>query len=229
MAKILFTAIVADVRGKIAGTVFSKNRYGAYARTKVTPVNRNTVKQQGARAILTIVSQAWKCLSEAQRKGWNEGAKNFIRTNVFGDVRNLSGSALFARLNANLLHIGESRIVNCPLPVSVPSVVTLSGAAVNSVQSMTLTFSPAIDAGVSVEVYATAGLSAGKNFVKSEFKKIATKSSAFETGGSIAADYATVFGAVPAAGTKVFVQLKHVDNATGQPGAVVKTSFIVVA
>lgn len=229
MALIKLTAIVAEISGKINGTVFSKNRYGAYARTKVTPVNRNTVKQQGARAILTIVSQAWKSLTEAQRKGWIEGSKNFIRTNVFGDVRNLSGSALFARLNANLLHIGVSQIANCPLPVSVPSIDTLSGTADNGDQSMTLSFSPAIDAGVSIEVYATAGLSAGKNFVKSEFKKIATKTSAFETGNTIAADYIAVFGAVPAAGTKVFVQLKHIDATTGQPGAIIKTSFIVAA
>lgn len=229
MALIKTTAIVAEISGKINGTVFSKNRYGAYARTKVTPVNRNTNAQQGARAILTIVSQAWKGLTDAQRKGWNVGSKNFTRTNVFGDVRNLSGSALFARLNANLLHIGAAQIEECPLPVSVPAIDTLSVAADNSSQTMTLAFSPAIDAAVKIEVYATAGLSAGKNFVKSEFKKIAVKDDGFSTGGSIAADYIAVFGAVPAAGTKVFVQVKHYDAATGQPGAVLKASAIVVA
>jgi hypothetical protein len=29
MAKVLFTAVVADMRNKLNGTVFSKNRYGA--------------------------------------------------------------------------------------------------------------------------------------------------------------------------------------------------------
>ena len=42
MAKILTTAIVADIRNKLNGSVFSKNRYGAYVRTKVTPVNPQT-------------------------------------------------------------------------------------------------------------------------------------------------------------------------------------------
>ena len=227
MALIKTTAIVSEISGKINGTVFSKNRYGAYARTKVTPVNRNTNAQQGARGILTQVSQAWRGLTDNQRKGWDEGSKNFTRTNVFGDIRNLSGANLFSRLNANLLHLGGVAIEVCPLPVSIPAMASLSGVADNSANTMALTFAPAIDASVKVEVYATAGLSAGKNFVKSEYKKIATKTVAFLTDGSIATDYIAVFGAVPPAGTKVFVKVKHYDATSGQPGAVIQTSFIV--
>lgn len=229
MALIKTTAIVAEISGKINGTVFSKNRYGAYARTKVTPVNRNSNAQQGARGILTTVSQAWKGLTDAQRKSWDSGSSNFTRTNVFGDVRNLSGSNLFSRLNANLLHTGGSTIEVCPLPVSVPAINTLAVVADNGDQSMVLNFSPAIDAAVKVEVYATPGMSPGKSFVKSEFRKIATKTSAFVTGGSIAGDYIAVFGAVPSAGTKVFVMVKHYDATTGQPGAVIQASAIVLA
>lgn len=229
MALIKTTAIVAEISGKINGTVFSKNRYGAYARTKVTPVNRNTNAQQTARGYLTEVSQSWRGLTDAQRLGWNEGAKNFTRTNVFGDIRNLSGVNLFARLNANLKHIGSAVISACPLPKSVPAISSLSVAADVSDDSLELTFAPAIDAGVKIEIYATAGLSAGKNFVKSEFKKIATKTSAFVTGGDVAADYKAVYGSIPAAGTKVFIMVKHFDSTTGQPGAVVQASAIVTA
>ena len=42
MAKIKMTAIVADMRNKLNGSVFSRNRGGAYIRTKVTPINPQT-------------------------------------------------------------------------------------------------------------------------------------------------------------------------------------------
>jgi len=40
--KMKFGAIVVDGRGKIGGHVASKNRGGAYLRTKVTPSNPQT-------------------------------------------------------------------------------------------------------------------------------------------------------------------------------------------
>ena len=54
MAKILMTAIVADIRNKLNGSVFSKNRYGAYVRTKVTPVNPQSTAQQNTRNNLSL-------------------------------------------------------------------------------------------------------------------------------------------------------------------------------
>jgi hypothetical protein len=43
--KMKFGAIVTEGRGKIGGHVASKNKSGAYLRTKVTPVNRQSVAQ----------------------------------------------------------------------------------------------------------------------------------------------------------------------------------------
>lgn len=55
-----------DGRGKIGGHVASKNRSGAYARIKVTPVNPQTTFQQVARNLLTSLSQGWRALTQAQ-------------------------------------------------------------------------------------------------------------------------------------------------------------------
>ena len=57
--KLKFGAIVTDGRGKIGGHVASKNRSGAYLRTKVTPSNPNTVAQVQVRSILASLSQSW--------------------------------------------------------------------------------------------------------------------------------------------------------------------------
>ena len=45
MAKVLFSALISDMRNKLNGSVFAKNRGGSYLRTKVTPVNPQTVAQ----------------------------------------------------------------------------------------------------------------------------------------------------------------------------------------
>ena len=63
MAKIKLSAIVSEMRGKLNGSVFSKNRGGAYIRTKVTPVNPQSLAQGLVRATLTNLSQAWRGLT----------------------------------------------------------------------------------------------------------------------------------------------------------------------
>jgi hypothetical protein len=65
-----FGAIVVDGRGKINGFVASRNTYGSYFRTKVTPANPNTTAQALVRGQFTAVSQAWRGLTSSQRLGW---------------------------------------------------------------------------------------------------------------------------------------------------------------
>lgn len=226
--KIKYSALVSDMSGKLNGSVATKNRYGSYLRNKVTPVNRKTSFQLAIRAIFTLATQAWRGLTSAQRSQWNEGASNFSRTNIFGDIRNLSGFNLFVKLNSNLLGIGEAQITSCPLPVSVNSVVLGSVTVDNSSQSVTLASSTPIAATTKLEVYATAGLSAGKKFVASEFRKIATLDNTDTFPYVASADYIAKFGVVPAAGTKVFVKVKAIDKATGIPGAESQVECIVV-
>ncbi len=66
MAKIKMTAIVADIRNKLNGTVFAKNRGGAYMRTKVTPVNRQTSDQSTVRNRLGSFAQGFRGLTQDQ-------------------------------------------------------------------------------------------------------------------------------------------------------------------
>ena len=54
--KIKFGAIVVDGRNKIGGHVMSKNRAGAYMRTKVSPVNPRSLDQMSVRSRLSAIS-----------------------------------------------------------------------------------------------------------------------------------------------------------------------------
>lgn len=227
--KIKWGAIVADGRGKIGGHVASKNRAGAYLRTKVTPVNPSTASQAGARSRLSGLSTAWRSLTAAQRSAWNGAVASFSKTDIFGDVKVSTGFNLYQRLNNNLLVINESVISSPPLPTAVDSFATLSLAAADATvaESMTLTFTDAIAADMKVKVFATSPQSAGKNFVKSEYRLIDVLDDSDSSPANILAAYQAKFGSVGAAGQKIFVKAVQVESSTGIEGVALEASAIV--
>ena len=227
--KIKFGAIVTDGRGKIGGHVASKNRAGAYMRTKVTPVNPQSSYQLGVRNRFTGLSQGWRGLTQAQRDAWNGAVSDYQRTDIFGDLKNPTGINLYQRLNNNLLTIGESAVTTPPLPEAVQAVVLSSVAAANGAGTLTATYAPAIDADTKVKVFATAAQSPGKSFVKSEYRLIDVIVTADASPFSIETEYEAKFGAIGAAGQKIFMKFVPVNLNTGQEGTASQASAIISA
>lgn len=229
MAKILFTAVVADMRNKLNGTVFSKNRYGAYTRTKVTPVNPQTDYQQNNRARLGSLSSSWRGLTEAQRQSFIDAAKNFPKFDIFGNAKILSGQALYTELNLNLLNAGQAQITNAPVPGALDPIVLSSVAADVSDTEIILTWSGGvIPAGHSLQVFTTPLYGAGQSFVKNKYRFIQTLAAAVSSGEDIYAAWNARFGTLTA-GQKLSVYVKLVSNTTGQAGVPSSAMTIVVA
>ena len=170
--KLKFGAIVTDGRGKIGGHVASKNRSGAYLRTKVTPSNPNTVAQSQARGILASLSQGWGQLTDSQRLGWNDAVKEWGTTDIFGDIKNPSGINLYVKLNSNLLNIGGSVIATVPAKLETPTAYLTAAILTASTGALTLSLSDVSADGVVGLVRSTPMLSSGVSFVKSQFRVI---------------------------------------------------------
>lgn len=226
--KMKFGAIVVAGSGKIGGHVAAKNRSGAYLRTKVTPINPSTTAQLGARNRLTGLSQGWRGLTANQRSAWNSAVSDYSKTDVFGDLHNPSGFNLYQKLNNNLLNIGEDVISVPPVPSAVIAILSLSAAIVTGSPAMTLTFSDAIAVTEKVKLFATAALSQGKTFVKSEYRQIGVLTSASTSPFNAKTLYDAKFGAVTENGLKVFFRLVPVNVATGQEGSGIEASAISV-
>lgn len=227
--KLKFGAIVVDGRGKIGGHVASRNRGGAYLRTKVTPVNPSTSAQVRVRNRLTVISQFWKSLTEAQRGSFNAAVNDFSKTDIFGDIKSPSGFNLFQRLNNNLANVGITIIQNAPVPSAVAtSLIGALSIDVGSGDAMTLALASSVPTGSSVEIWATPPLSPGINFVKSEYRLIKVSPAAATSPIDIQTEYLDVFG-TPAAGTKVFARIKYVNTTTGQASQYQSTNTIVVS
>jgi hypothetical protein len=114
MAKI--TPILGELRGSIAGNTFSRNTYGAYVRQRVAPIQPNTPYQMGLRSILTTLSKRWTyILSEDKRNAWSDFARLNPFTDPLGAVIYLSGIAMYQRINALRLRVGED-VMDWPPP-----------------------------------------------------------------------------------------------------------------
>lgn len=227
--KIKLGSNIADARGKLNGHVFSKNRYGNYVRNKVTPVNPQSAAQMTIRNRLAGLSSAWAALTAAQRTAWNAAVSAFAKTNIFGDLINPTGFQLHQTLNNNLLICGEAALTAPPAPAAVDAFTSISLAMANGAATAVLTYAPAIAADHKVKVYATAGMSAGISFVKSEYRLIDVIATADASPLDIKAAYIAVFGSIPEVGQKVFLKVVQVNTDTGQAGTTLSCSVVLAA
>jgi hypothetical protein len=229
-AKIKFGDVVTDKRGKQGGTVYSRNKGGAYTRNKVTPSNPNTAAQTAVRSRLAGFSSGWRALTALQRQQWNDAVTNYPYTDVFGDTYFLSGQGLYNALNSSLIAAGASAITEPPAPGATVPLATVAITMAKGVPALSIAFTVSpIPAGQAIIVKATQGLSPGKNFVSSELSQITVMAAAQTTPFNGLAAYVAKYGAVPAAGMKVFFEFYAVNTLTGQQSARLQASVIVAA
>jgi hypothetical protein len=225
--KIKWGAAIVAGSGKAGGHVASRNRAGSYLRTKVTPVNPQTSYQTDARNRLASISSFWSSLYASDRRLWNEAVDSFKKTNVFGDIVKPSGFNLYQMLNNNLTLIGQSVIDVPPVPQALPTITTGVLAAVHDgAVTVTFTTDPVITA-CDLWWEATPALSPGKSFVKSEFRSIGLNSTITAHVVTLTTLYDAKFGVVGAAGKKLFVRVRMINQTTGQAGIPVVLSCII--
>ncbi len=115
MGLVQFGGGVAQIRGKLGGTVFSRGRGGAIVRSWVSPINPNTAAQQQVRnALSTLVVKWLTVLTQLQRNGWKTYADNVPFQNALGDTIFLTGQQMFMRSNSVLVRNGLIRVDDAP-------------------------------------------------------------------------------------------------------------------
>jgi len=231
MAIVQYGNGVSQILGKIAGNVYSKNRYSTYIRNKTSPVQPRTEYQLNQRAVFAAISATWRSLTPAQQLGWNSAAssKTFVITNRFGNAVSLSGATLFNQLNLNLTSAGQTMIMEVPSPVDLP---VIEFKMESSVTSNNLDFifetDPSVGGTYSVLYYATPGLSAGVTFVGNRYRLLAANLSVVMD--TLTADAIGVFIARfgnLVAGSQIFGKVIAINNATGQASVPAASQIIV--
>ena len=227
--KIKWGALVTDGRNKIGGHVASKNRGGAYLRTKVTPVNPQSVFQSAVRALFAALSQGWRSLTQAQRTAWDGAVSNFTSTDIFGDIKTPTGKNLYQKLNTNLDTVGVAAISTPPLPAGAGSVDSISAVVDESSQSVVVTFTPSpVPADTAFILEATPGVSPGRQFLKNEYRVLSILDAAATSPATVSAAYIARFGAV-VEGQRYGFRLTPVNKLTGEKGSPLTVSTLAVA
>lgn len=229
MAKVNFGVGVSEIRNKIGGIVFARNRGGAYMRTKVTPLNPQTTAQAGARSLLTSLAQAFRSLSQEQITAWNNAVTQWQTTDIFGMLVSPTGLALYVRLNANIINAGGTVIDTPPSPVGAVSLGSLSLTAAVTGDVFDVAYTPAtVPADHSMYVEATPMLSPGINNANSKFRFIGIAAAAAASPADLFTEETSKFGSL-VAGQKVLVRAKFINKLTGEVSLSLKASAIVAA
>ena len=209
--------MMTDARGKLGGQVFSKNRAGAYVRTKVTPVNPRTSFQMANRAILGNLYASWSGLTDEQRTKWNSAVEDWKKTDIFGDLKTPTGKNLYTSLNKVNAQVGNSPLAEPPAKVEFP-IIELSEAYL-AVENGVITKGTITTIGNSTDfkiiISATPALSQGTSFVKNRMRNVFVISGGIDVAMNWYEEYSDRFGSALEVGANVWLEMRLVAD-TGQ-------------
>lgn len=222
--KIKYSALVSDARGKLNGSVASKNRYGNYLRNKITPSNPQTTSQMRFRSLFGSISKNWGALTQSQRNAWDQFAEEHPFNDIFGDSKILQGSAMHQKSNMNLAKVNLPFISVPGEPISLPAIdlitVSLSILPVGTINllEVDIGFSGQTVEDMSIVVYATPPVSAGRSFVKNDYRLIYSEQPDSAEPGvtmDVTSKYIEKYGHEIRDTDKVFVRVALLDNSNG--------------
>jgi hypothetical protein len=216
MAKINFGSVVNDARGKINGTVYSKNKSGPYIRMKVTGVNPRSERQTVVRSVFASTAQAWSgLLTAAQRAAWTAFANTYPITNIFGLAIVLNGMNWFVKCNQVLNQISGGIALLPPASPLVQQIPFDLSSVTATTTSLVFNQTAADPEGVGTSwyIFATPGLPPGRNPKLSDYRYIAAPAAAttgFPAPISIYAEYVACYGPI-IPGTVITLAIMVVD------------------
>lgn len=228
MATIKFSAVVSDVRGKIGGNVFARNKGGNYIRAFAMPLNPNSTFQQTIRNRMKSLHASYQSLSAARIQAWKNFAPGYPFANKVGESLPLSGQQLFLKLNGNLKAVGASII---PEPSPKTAVAALPDAVFTATSTAVTCSTVPSAIGADEKVIVSMSKAYPKSITapgKSAMRQISVIDSTDTAPVDLTADYSARFSLPASADMKVFYNLKVVNTTTGfattiQSGSIITT------
>lgn len=229
MAKFLPGPSVGAVSGSIGGTVFSRNRYGAYTRNRAMVTRQTSNAAMNAKARLANISAAWRDETAATKLAWQTWALNNPITDALGQKQTLTGHAAYVGLNTRL-HLAGQTLLTVPPIVAAPAPLTALTATWDiGAGDFELVFTPTpIGAAERLWISAAVVNSAGINYVENLMKFIKVSAAAQATDYDISADLALRFGTLTV-GQKCVVDVCVLDEDTGLISTPMRVSGTIVS
>lgn len=216
MASIKLGAIVADIKGKIAGNYFAKRKNTtilAVCGSKLTKADAGRTALQSSRNSLALVSRSWQSLIARRQLQWDSVASLLTWYSKVGVAYTPSGYQVFTQCNLNLLKCGEHTIGTPVDSVDVGN-VELASVSFPGFGSLSYAYDGTLPVTKKIVIFASAPCSTGVKYPKGGYKKIYV-SNAGEVGPTdITEYYISVYGIAPASGM-VFFKFELIDTGSG--------------
>jgi hypothetical protein len=157
----IISPIFGEMRGKVGGSVYSRNKGGPYVRMHAVPTNPNSARQQSTRNWLQWAAEGWNgVLTAAQRAQWNEFAETHSVTNRLGQSINLTGLDWYAKCNARLKDAGLTAIAE-PTDLLVPAPLDTMAVTFTDADTISIAFTPVLPSGFCLVAWGSGPITAG--------------------------------------------------------------------
>lgn len=214
MARIKFSPIISEVRGKLGNVVFQGGKSGIVLREKVNPRNPRTVKQVISRGRLSGVKTSWQILSSDNRNSWLAFAQFFRKKTKNDQTRTISAYELFLQYNTIKTQGDFDILENTTLfTTSVDKFLVEMSLVPNVSLSLDVeVVSP--DFTLISFVYLSKPFRASASIAKSEVRYMISQIGNIET-VDITALYIATFNKLPETGQKILVKSIALAQASG--------------
>ena len=219
MTIIKYSGLIADHRGKLNGSIFSKNHAGFIQKNLASPHNPMSFTQVNNRNSWQYLISHYSTLSQELRNDWDKNGLDIIWYNKVGEPYHPTGQLLFLSCNQNLFAINQPFIDM--FDPSSPFTCIDSGSLDTYFygdQSFTLRFpNYTTEEYIYHVVYATPPLSKGINYSYKYFKAIAVIPPGTGNYFDFYLYYFQRFGLIPM-DKKIFVKTRPVNGLNGIQG-----------
>lgn len=227
MAVIKPGPLVADVRGKVGGSVFQGGQGGLVLRNNTTPINPASNLQLSQRALYFRLQVDWSNLTDAQRQQWEQWA--LFQNNTQGRFSTLFQSGQVAFVQANYYRL-VSGLAELATPVFTPLQVQLSLSGITSdigVPNLIVVCTSADSAADVRPIIRVSSVTKPTRRSNKESLLLVTPLSYASFDYDITASYTEKFGTLPPVGGVVFIQFMYQSTENGALSIQATTRVIV--
>jgi len=213
--------LIADARGTLGGTIWSRDRSGPRISARTAPIQQQTPTQTNVRAAFAAAAQAWATLDATTRDVYGSAASTLTVTSSLGVTRQRTGYSLYQECFRNLAAIGQGIPTQPPVPyfhslaggAAPPVFITSSGVLTTASAVTTTSWFGVADSSV---IQFTRGLSPGQAYIpRNAYRSLQSHGTFGGTGLDVLAGYLALFPS-PAPGQTIAWRFRWIDGSTGQ-------------
>jgi hypothetical protein len=203
MARIVYSALIDNIRGSIGGTTFQRNAYGYTVKHKPNMVKPWTADQKFMQICFTRAVKAWKEAADATRANWETWATTNPQYAKHNPSSVLSGFACFTKWHM-FEFMGNGSVDTAPqltIPAAPPITIKIILAA--GVLTLDITVTGGQE-DWDIYFFLSQPFGTAQNFIGTKTRYIAKLTDL--TGATvITASYPTKWGSLPVLGDRIAV------------------------